>query len=351
MKKLSFMLLIMLTVHVLHAQITITNSDLAPAGTTIYMAYDSIAQNQLTFGAPGENRTWDFGILSAHTTDTVSLMLPANTPYGDDFPFANFAVGIESDDQYAYFSRNSNDLSNLGVAAYTDEYGFVTTAIIPANIYLDFPVTYGNFRQETYSLEIKLADNSLPGVDSVKYRSTTLENLTVDAWGTMILPIGTFDVLRQKEEKTVSDSIWTRFFGNWILLSTSVNEVDTYNWWTNDMGAGFTLCSFDVDRPTQGVTNISFLNSYTVGIQQEDEEKVTCFPNPAQFQVQLNYPEALKPQQLKVQNLSGQLMDVSAVWNSGSVLLNIADIPRGIYFVTLCFNDRSPITAKVVKTD
>ncbi len=349
MKYFVLFLLVVMATFTSQAQITIVDSDLAPAGTTIYIAFDSVVENQLTPGAPGGNKMWDFGILTAHTTDTVMLMLPSDTPYGDDFPFSNFAVGIESADQYAYFSRNSNLLSNIGVAAYTDEYGFVTTEIVPANIYLDYPVTYGNTRQETYSLEIRLADNSLPGVDSIKYRSTTSEYLSVDAWGTMVLPIGTFDVLRQKEEKTVSDSIWTKFFGNWILLSSGVDEVDTYNWWTNDVGAGFTLCSFDVDRPSQEVTNVSFLNSYTVGIDQKHVERLFCSPNPAINQLKVGFPDGLTPDQIQVRGMNGQSVEVDADWNVNFVNLEISALPHGIYFVTLYFVDHSPITAKVTK--
>lgn len=331
------------------AQITITNNDIAPVGTTIYIAYDSVAGNVLTPGVPGANQIWDFATLIAHTTDTVSLMLPVNTPYGDNFPLSNFAVGIESDDQYAYFNRSSSMLSNVGIAANTEEYGFVTASIVPPNIYLDFPVNYGNSRNEAYSMEVRIADNTVFGVDSIKYKTSTIETLMVDAWGTMILPIGTFEVLRQREEKTVIDSAWTRFFSNWILISTSVDEIDTYNWWTNDVGAGFTLCSIDTDPSTQEVTSVSFLNSYTVGEFEIADNQIKCFPNPATDQLTMTFPASAIPLQIKLRTISGALVDVPVTKMSGSATLQISDLPSGTYFISMDFGNGNQIIRKVVK--
>ncbi len=351
MKNYYLSLLTMLAFSTTNAQITITNDALAPAGTTIYMGYDTIAQNQITPGAPGANMTWDYSILTPHEADTVSLMLPAETPYGDDFPFANFAVGLTSNDQFAFFTRNSNVLSNVGVAGDGGDYGFVVANFEPANIYLDFPVNYGNSRVENYSLDVRIADNSFPGVDSVRYKTSTEEHLAVDAWGTMILPIGTFDVLRQKEEKTIRDTIWTRFFSNWIVLSTSVTETDTYNWWTNDVGAGFTLCSIDVDRPTMEVTSVTFLNSYTVGLETNQAELVSCFPNPTSSVLKIAYPENINPKDVIVSNMMGQLFNVPIQNGVGFITLKMNNLPSGLYVITLHVEGRQPIIKKIIKQD
>jgi len=351
MKNYYLSLLMMLAIYSTNAQITITNEALAPAGTTVYMGYDTIAQNQITPGAPGANMTWDYSMLTAHQTDTVALMLPAQTPYAADFPFANFVVALPSSSQYAFFTRNSNVFSNVGVAGDGGDYGFVVAHLEPANIYLDFPVNYGNSRVENYSMEVRIADNSFPGVDSVKYKTSTEEHLSVDAWGTMKLPIGTFDALRQKEEKTIRDTIWTRFFGNWIVLSTSVTETDTYNWWTNDVGAGFSLCSIDVDRPTMEITGITFLNSYTVGVETNQEELVSCFPNPTSNVLKMDYPESIRPEQVIVSNMMGQLFQVPVQIGSGCITLQMNELPSGMYVVSLQAEGRRPILKKIVKQD
>ncbi|PKP30686.1 MAG: hypothetical protein CVT99_11990 [Bacteroidetes bacterium HGW-Bacteroidetes-16] len=349
MKTLLLTLLALMAVSVVSAQITITNSALAPAGTEIIMAYDSTNAAQITPGEPGTDKLWDFSLLTVQDTDIVSLMLPSDTPYGDAFPMANFAIGIVSSDSYAYFNRTNSVFSNIGVAATVENYGFVTMSMVPPNIYLDFPESYGNTRQEQYSMQIKIADNSLPGVDSVKYKSSTTENLTVDAWGTMVLPIGTFSALRQKEEKTVRDSIWMHFFGNWILLSSSVDEVDTYNWWTDDVGAGFTLCSIDVDRPTQEVTNIAFLNSYTVGQNEISADQVHCYPNPTDREAMIIFPATMTLQYVSLYTLSGSLVEIDTEIVPGQVTLHMDQLPAGTYVALLKFYNGQTITTKIAR--
>ncbi len=343
MKKL-FTFFALLAFVAVQAQITITNNDIAPAGTVIYMAYDTSLQ--VTPGPAGGERVWDFSALKVHNADTVSLLLPANTPYGGEFPMANFAVALESDGSFAYFNRNSSLLSNIGVAGDGGDYGFVITSMIPANIYLDFPVNYGNSRVESYYFNIKLADNSLPGVDSVRYKSTTEEQTTIDAWGTMTIPIGTFTVLRQKEEKIVYDSIWTRFFGNWLLISSGVDEFDTYNWWTNDIGAGFTLCTFDVDKITQEMSNITFLNSYTVGVNTLETESALCFPNPASNELRINISEQSEIEYVQVRDMSGVVISTPFEIGNGFVTLDVSELKDGLYLAMLRLQSGKSVSAK-----
>ncbi|MDP2721374.1 MAG: T9SS type A sorting domain-containing protein [Bacteroidales bacterium] len=349
MKTFTLLLFGMMSVLVASAQITVTNDALAPAGTHILMAYDTINASLVSPGAAGADKTWDFSALAVTDMDTVSLLLPGNTPYGNNFPMSNFAVGIVSSDSYAYFTRNSSIFSNLGVAATIEPYGFISTSIVPPNIYLDFPVNYGNIRIEQYSMEVKLADNSLPGVDSIKYKSTTNEILTVDAWGSITIPIGTFEALRQKEEKTISDSIWMRFFGNWILLSTSVELVDTYNWWTNNMEAGFTLCSIDVDPSNQDVTNISFLNSTIVGVNEIAEEQIHCYPNPAVNQATITFPPSQTLKSIDLYTITGSLVRVDTHIEAGRVILEVDELPEGVYVAQMLFANGQSFTTKVVK--
>lgn len=344
MKNLIFTFLSALLLTNAVAQITITNDDIAPAGTVVLLSTDSLTM--VNPGPAGSDLVWDFSTLTAHETDTVSLLLPAQTPYGDDFPLANFAVGLESDGQFAYFNRNSSLLSNIGVVGDGGEYGFVITSLVPGNIYLDFPVNFGNTRTESYYINVKLADNSLPGVDSVRYKSTTDEITIIDAWGTMKLPVGTFNVLRQKEEKTITDSIWTRFFGNWLFLSSGVSEVDTYNWWTDDLGAGFTLCTVDVEQPSQDVSEVTFLNSYTVGLQDSPTSVLSVYPNPASDRIRIDYPGASDVSQLVIRNISGGLVDMPYESGRATIEFNVVGIPAGLYFATMTLTSGEVLTAK-----
>jgi hypothetical protein len=220
---------------------------------------------------------------------------------------------------------------------------------VPPNIYLDFPVNYGNSRVEQYSMEVKLADNSLPGVDSVRYKSTTHEVLTVDAWGSITIPIGTFEALRQKEEKTINDSIWMHFFGNWMLLSTSEDKVDTYNWWTNNVEAGFTLCSIDVDNASQQVTNISFLNSATVGVNETADEQIHCYPNPAANKATITFPPSQTLKSIDLYTITGYLVRVDTHIEAGKVILEVGALPEGTYVAQMLFANGQSFTSKIVK--
>ncbi|PLX10147.1 MAG: hypothetical protein C0598_11040, partial [Marinilabiliales bacterium] len=125
------------------AQITVTNNDLAPAGTTIYNSIDNSPDDKILPGSPGPNKTWDFITLNQDDIDTLVFMLPSWTPYPDNFAEANFAANLVNDGAYAFFIRNDDKLSAIGLVGSYDTYENVSVPVSPEEIYIDFPVQFG----------------------------------------------------------------------------------------------------------------------------------------------------------------------------------------------------------------
>lgn len=128
----------------LNAQITFTNNDLAQPGTTFHFSTDTLVSNIILPGDPGINKTWDYTALVKHEVYDIGFVLPSWTPYPDEFPESNFAAYISDadGDAYAFFTRNDDELSAIGLVGNYDDFGLFAVEIEPKEIYFDFPVQY-----------------------------------------------------------------------------------------------------------------------------------------------------------------------------------------------------------------
>lgn len=348
MKKNYILFLMLLAFTSLSAQITITENNLAPAGFTFTVSTDTTVLANIVPGEAGPNKTWDFTSLQVQSTDEIAYMLPEWTPYSDAFPEANFAAYSSGDgDAYAFFVRSDEELAAIGLVGNYDDFGQFTVNLEPKNVYFDFPIQYEDSREETFFFEVNLG-NIMDPFDSIRFKQTTHKIATVDAWGSMEIALGTFNVLRIKEETVVSDSIWGKTFGFWSLLSSDDEPYTDYTWETNDQTIGYTLVSMSYDEQSSTVEDVDFLNSFPVGVNNKLETSVNVFPNPTNGIVIFSFNEIINGE-LCIYDSQSRMLSQKAV-GSEKTEIDISKFSTGLYFYNLK-NSKGDIvkTGKIIK--
>lgn len=316
-----------------YSQITVTNNDVAPAGTTIYNSIDNSVDDKVIPGSPGPNKTWDFFTLNQDDMDTLVFMMPAWTPYPNDFPSANFAANLVNDDAYAFFIRNDDKLSAIGLVGSYDVYEDVSVPITEEEIYMDFPVQYGQTRDENFYIEA-LLESQNPPADSVKFRQRTVKSSLVDAWGTLTLPLGTYNTLRIKEERTTYDSVWGKIFGTWVLVDTDQSSSTLYKWMTNDASLGYYLVTMDYNTDNETVNDVEYINMMPVGVDNYMDNIVIAYPNPVNNTLRFNLKDDIRKGEVLIYNLNGQIV-ANKHFSGDGTSVSVSDLSNGIYFYIL----------------
>ncbi|MFM9946525.1 MAG: PKD domain-containing protein, partial [Saprospiraceae bacterium] len=233
--KLKFVLPLMMLLGAIvsaQAQITLTVADAPAIGDALNYANDTLPQS-LNIGQPGVNQTWDFSNLQAHTTNTIGMIDPAQAPNNEEFPTANL-VQVGDDGSYGFASVTSSGVTALGSVLDllgNDEY--TTVVFDPAQTIFTFPTTFGTTFSGSFGFSLTV-DGSDFDVDSIRITSDAMQTLSADAYGTLILPTGSHQALRQRIETVTETSIFALFFGTWLPLDSSTDTLITYQWLTEE---------------------------------------------------------------------------------------------------------------------
>lgn len=212
------------------AQISIDESDMSVIGDVIVRYNDTIP----TYGpgGSGPNQVWDFSQAIADETVTTTVSAPSSTPYQSDFSGSNLAMsgGASS---YAYFTQNTNQLITDGAAGDLLGTGDIVVAVFDDELTLhNFPRVYADHHDDTYSF-VAETDGAPWGVEAIRLHHNGHAYDTTDAYGTLITPTGTYDVIRVKTVDYTIDvidvqitiiPIWTNAF-----ITTS-DTVTSYTW-------------------------------------------------------------------------------------------------------------------------
>lgn len=241
------------------SQIIITADEILDVGDVVIQGFNSDPPATITPGEAGADKTWDYTELNIADTDTFNFVSPINTPYWQSFPGSNICLHMQKDANYVYFNKNDNDLQMMGVALKIDELGRVESKVKPPEEFLKFPYEYGYMVDETFDY-VFVADGSAYSVDSVRLKRITDKSSEVDAWGTMSVPMGTYEVLRVHETREIKDSIWGKLpFIGWQFLTVEQSSEERYLWWSDDPEVGYVLVNLNVDVDNGNVTSAEFM--------------------------------------------------------------------------------------------
>ncbi|HEX9979414.1 MAG TPA: T9SS type A sorting domain-containing protein [Flavobacterium sp.] len=251
-------------------------------------------------GSAGANQTWDYSDLEIIFLGTDNAIPVAGSPYAAQFPTANYLYkfhGIFGDsDSYFYHNLLPNKFEILSLG-YDGENGDVFTP--NPKTYVTFPYTYNTVFTDTYQTTAETSPTSFTA--------------TYDAYGTLIMPFGTFtNVIRQKVVSNGQTNYnWFNVSPFYPILQTVLEE--------NTLGIVKDLTILGVDD------NIAAL-------------KFSAYPNPVNDVVTINCPADFTGSvRVDLSDITGKTVitraEMPAAGNSFSV--DMQDCSAGIYFLKL----------------
>lgn len=313
------------------AQITITAADVAKTSKTFYQAIDN--NPTISVGSAGANKKWDMSMLKSEEADTMLFLTPDSTPYKASFPSANLAYKISSDTSYHYLTTSASSLMLNGSKTAT-----IATNYYPAAISIPFPLSYNKVFKNNYTKEFKIAESN---EDVLLTKSVVRKTATVDAWGNMITPQGSFNCLRIMEVTHQIDSVFIKFSGKWNFGGVASDSSKTYTWWANNIG--FPLLTANVNFITDSVEQVSWLNvSNTVNVKKlASIGSINVYPNPAQNQLQFKL-DAKQASTITIFDVTGKMLYATLI-KGDITTINTAPLANGMYTYAITNKENSVV--------
>ncbi len=211
------------------AQITVTNATFPVAGDSLKTATD-LNPSGVAITPPGGPFTWDFSGLTPDVNQ-VTVFQPAS----DGAAFANFSeaelVTIGQANAETYYSVSATSFDNLGFSGSDPNAGipiqtefkftppvpqrraplnFIDNHIAESSLALTLPIDS--------AISAILAQLGIPVgfVDSLRILGTAIRFEIVDAYGSLTIPGGSYDVLREKRTEYRDTHIEIHTFGVWL---------------------------------------------------------------------------------------------------------------------------------------
>ena len=186
----------------LQAQITVSNASFPVANDILSTANDSVWKPTITAGSASA-QTWNYAALQAFTYDTTFFSDADSGMFADSFPNADVRINFFLGE--AYIETLTNQMDIIGFSGDVPVINItLTRAFDQPQIYRRSNITYGSINNDTASFEVTLDGSIIPAgtlpatPDSVRFAYLYIGADTVDAFGSITTPTGTFDVIRQK---------------------------------------------------------------------------------------------------------------------------------------------------------
>ena len=329
MKTLFFLLIGICFAFSSQAQISITSNDLVNAGDSIFMSIDKFPNNSSIHPGATGYQTWDFTSLEENDVDSIFLFHASETPYYESFPTSNIAAFVLPDSIYAYVTKNETALYQDGMVGDLNDDGETDTIVsIHSDLMIALPANYNDMVLDTANTEIIIG--------SMKINQTIFSKDTIDAYGEISIPSGTYSALRKFRRNINIDSLYSNALGDWTLISASKDTTYEYEWWTNHSNVKFFLCAFEYDIVEGTIINdIDFIKEVRFSDINilPTAEKGMIYPNPCNgiFTIKSNLQNI---RFVEVIDYTGRIIKLYYPGNN-EFRIDISNNPKGFYFIRI----------------
>lgn len=334
----------------IEAQITISSSDM-PQTNVPYPRSTSDIFDSLDIDG-GENHTWDYSTLTSTGYDTIIYVSVSNAPFTYQLLFNNifiqeyyadharhtddFSIPLVADftNNFEFYQNNSEDYRKLGQGSSINEFPSVSQND-PIDIIYRFPMEFGNIDSSYSEL-----DMNVPGL--LFFHQEINRYNYVDGWGTLELPLATYDVLRVRTELFEDDSVHIEVpiaFGLNIPLPDQVE----YKWFAQ--GEGIPILT--VTETGGVISNISFIDSIApqpidttidtinVSVQEINFNNIKMYPNPVQNELTITGIDFQNTQSISIVDMQGKIVYSTSGIISDVFIINTSDLAPGQYILQI----------------
>ncbi|MCG8326246.1 MAG: T9SS type A sorting domain-containing protein [Chitinophagales bacterium] len=310
------------------AQITVTNSTFPEVGDTLLTAVDNIPSN-IVITPAGPDQSWSYVNLEAPFNRSSVLQPAEQGPGAYAFPSADYYTEY-TEGVVAYYKVSNNKVEIIGLYG-EDPIGLglqTASNIEPALPVRRAPMNFLDVNQVEYDVSVPIDADDLPTAilenfpitpDSLRVRANVSRLDVVDAWGTLTIPGGIYDVLREKrtEYREVRLDAKIGIF-DWYDVTDIALEFlplenlgqDTsisYHFISNETIEPIAIVEMNNDETI--VERVEFkANTVTSSLQTLSDLKpgVYAFPNPAIVSVRFEFTDLPSGKyKLKILNILG----------------------------------------------
>ncbi|MBD3581088.1 T9SS type A sorting domain-containing protein [Flavobacterium selenitireducens] len=284
-------------------QVTSTNVDFNFSGEFYWTNADGF-----TPGPAGANQTWDFSSLDLTLLGTDTSIPVSGSPFAATFPTANYAYRYDGMGGTRYYYHNITaakyEILSMG---YNTDLGWNYTP--DPMVWAQFPYTFGTVFTDTFQ--------------STDDEIATSATYTYDAYGTLVLPTGTYtDVIRQKVVK---------------------NGQTNYNWF--NVQPFFPLLQTVLEENSLGV-----VKNTTLGTGDPSRPTFALWPNPTAGAINLTSDTNFDRAKIAIYDALGKkVVENEVVLQSGDAFaLHLDNQTSGLYFLTLSDADGKQVLARKI---
>jgi hypothetical protein len=332
----------------INGQIVISESDFAVPGDTVRISVSDQTTNDPML--TGSGITWDYSSLVANSQFIreftsigfspvqftfgvfapqdyqASYFIPENTLPVDQL---NGFLPVSLSDPRSYQKSSIDSITKVGFSVKVSglDVAFKSDTI---ETKYKFPMAF----QQTFSTRGYTFIDLNPAADfKIKqHRSITS---TVDGFGQLILPFGTFEVLRLKREITEIDSIYQTFFGTGTWIGTPPIQSVEYEWIGQNNKEVLLKIVVANANGTDQIRTIEFQDIY-LGLDAgliDNELIASVYPNPTNDEVQITCNSIVN--KITLFDFKGNLVNQQVGINANSLNVNLAAYLPGIYFIAI----------------
>ena len=337
--------------NVVFGQITLTEADFASPGDTVRMSLTN--QTSVDYNATDTAFIWDFSSLTANSQFlreftsigfspvqlTFGILAPQDYQASYFIPETNFPLDqlngflpVTLTDPRSYQKSMTDSITKVGFSVKVSgvDVAFPSDTI---ETKYKFPMTY----QQVFTTKGYTFIDLSPAAE-IKVKQLRYVTSTVDGYGQLILPFGTFEVIRVKREINEIDSIYQSFFGAPSWFGAPPFQTTEYEWIGQNKKDVLLKIVVNNAQGTEQIQAIEYQDIYLgldAGLNENDFE-ATVYPNPTTNLIQVN--SILPIRNLRLFDSKGLKLDQLSEVNSTHFSLNFDNYSNGVYFLELQSN-------------
>lgn len=362
------LILLLITPLSTFGQTVIQSGSFPQPGDTLFTHIDYLPSG-INIETPRQGERWDFSTLQSPFARKMDIFPASVFSEHKYFPRANAAVLLK-EDQLGFFHIGQKEISLLGlVGEDVLSLGLNTLTVFdPPLIERRAPLRYQDGYQTESLVQYRFALEDLPqnefkalpfSPDSIRLSITFDRQDYVDAWGTMLIPGGIYDVLRERRqqlrtvevEAKVGQQSWQSVTH---LLSTNKKIADQYsvNYYFHSNESRNPVAIVYMDGEEQQVLNVAYNAPMKAdNIQQVGSIRpgLYAYPNPAIVNVRFEFTNLPAGNyKLKISNILGleEWSETYYIDGHRTERVNIASLRKGTYLYSLVDEKGKTISTK-----
>lgn len=206
--------------------------------------------------------------------------------------------------------------------------------------------------------------NLVPTADSFRIRITYQQIGVIDAWGTLAIPGGNFDVLRRKQTEYRSNAVDVKVAPlGWIDISTIggqqvlplyTDTITTFHFLNHESKETIAICTLNTDQnQVTGVQYKDIAPPTTATYAPEFNKALSTYPNPVENTLNVRFNTVEKgTYHLRLIGMNGHSVHEQAVTVSpaeNDISVPVSHLPPGLYELILSRDGEAVGRARVVK--